>query len=317
MRDWKLKLAAFVAGFGLGLALFLCASFVAGLFTRGRQAATPRREPLGQKNCGGSPGFASPEEVLAALRHEDVLVRRGAFEKLFLRPGVATAYYDYERDRDYPERAARAEVKYLDLDERDGDEAVLTFVRHENPAALILKKDGCGWNLAGALSSWLRFEDYPYRDWLETPERAAGGAHDILVRESTGDATRYARNARLLRLSDGALAEVASFTEESITPLEGYSGADWSDVKLRGETRYTFLPQSDGRPERLRLWTREEVIIYSGAPPSYTYWLETDGAWHTARRHWRERASVHLREVGQRTRELVWDDGRRRFVEER
>ncbi|HWT03788.1 MAG TPA: hypothetical protein VN256_26305 [Pyrinomonadaceae bacterium] len=317
MRKWKLKLAAFAAGFGLGLALFLCASFVVGLFTRGRRAAATRVQPLAQKTCGESLGFASPEEVIAALRHEDVLVRRAAFERLFLRPGVVTAYYDYERDRDYPERAARAEVKYLNIDERAGDEALVTFVRYENPAALILRKDECGWGLAGALSSWLRSEDYPYQNWLETPERAEGGAHDILVRESTGDATRYTRNARLLRLTHSTLTEVASFTEESITPVEGYNGADWSDVKTRETTRHALLRQTDGRPERLMLWTRGEVIIYSGAPPSYTYWLETDGAWHTARMHWRGRASVRLRDVGQRTRELVWDDGRQRFVEER
>ena len=316
MRHWKLRLAAFAAGFVIGLALFLCVSFIVGLFKSNRQAAT-RHAPSGQETCGAGRGFASPEEILAALRHEDVLVRREAFDRLFLRPGVATAYYDYERDRDYPERAERAGVKYLNLDERDGDESVVTFIRYENPVALILKKDECGWSLAGALSSWLRSEDFPYQDWLETPERAAGGAHDILVRASTGDATRYARNARLLRLAGGALAEVASFTEESITPVEGYSGADWSDVKLRETTRYAFLRPADGRPERLSLWTQGEVIIYSGARPSYTYWLETDGAWHTARMHWRGRASVRLRDAGQRTRDLVWDDSRQRFVEER
>jgi hypothetical protein len=317
MRHWKLKLAAFVAGFGLGLALFLGVSFVVGLFTRSSRTTAARAQPLGQKTCGEAVGFASPEEVLAALRHEDVQVRREAFERLFLRPGVTTAYYDYERDRDYPERASRAGVKYLDLDGREGDEAVLTFVRYENPAALILRRDECGWILAGALSSWLRFEDYPYQDWLETPERGAFGAHDILVRESTGDATRYSRNARVLRLIDGALAEVASFTEESITPVDGYRGADWSDVKLREVTRYSFPRQAAGQPERIRLETRGEVIIYSGAPVSYTYWLETDGAWHTARMHWRERASVRVRDAGRRPRELVWDDGLKRFVEER
>lgn len=316
MRHWKLKLAAFVVGFGLGLALFLLVSLVVGLFTRNREAATPPGvRPVGQKTCAEALGFASPEEVLAALRHEDVQVRREAFERLFLRPGVATTYYDYERDRSYPERASRAAVKYLDLDGREGDEAVLTFVRYENPAALILKRDECGWNLAGALSSWLRFEDYPYQDWLETPERGAFGAHDILVRESTGDATRYSRNARLLRLIEGALTEVASFTEESINPVEGYRGADWSDVKLRETTAYTFLRQAEGRPERIRLLTREEVVKYSGVPPSYTYWLETDGAWHTARRQWRERASARQRLLGQQTRELVWDDRQSRFVE--
>ena len=317
MRHWKLKLAAFVVGFGLGLALFLLISFVVGFFTRGRQTTATRVLPVGQKACGETVGFASPEEVLAALRHEDVQVRREAFERLFLRPGMATTYYDYERDRDYPERAERAAVKYLDLDGREGDEAILTFVRYENPAALILKQDECGWNLAGALSSWLRFEDYPYQGWLETPERGAFGAHDILVRESTGDATRYSRNARLLRLIEGSLTEVASFTEESLTPVEGYRGADWSDVKLRETTDYTFVGQAEGRPERIRLLTQGEVIIYSGAPASYTYWLETDGAWHTARMHWRERASMRVRDAGQRTRELVWDDRQSRFVEER
>lgn len=318
MRNWKSKLAALVTGFGLGLALFLIVSFVVGLFTRNRQATLPPRvRPVGQKTCGEADGFASPEEVLAALKHEDVQVRRKAFERLFLRPGVATTYYDYERDRDYPERAERAEVKYLDLDGREGDEAVLTFVRYENPAALILKRDECGWNLAGALSSWLRFEDFPYQDWLETPERGEFGAHDILVRESTGDATRYSRNARLLRLIEGVLTEVASFTEESISPVEGYSGADWSDVKLREVTRYSFPRPAAERPERIRLETQGEVIIYSGAPPSYTYWLETDGAWHTARMHWRERAAVRVRDAGRRTRELVWDDRQSRFVEEK
>ncbi|HEY0378042.1 MAG TPA: hypothetical protein VGC87_14075 [Pyrinomonadaceae bacterium] len=316
MRNWKLKSAALVAGFGLGLALFLVVSFIVGLLARGRRVP-PSVQPPGQKTCGEADGFASLEEVLAALRHEDVQVRREAFESLFLRPGVSTAYYDYERDRDYPERASRAGVKYLDLDGREGDEAVLTFVRYENPAALILKRGDCGWSLAGALSSWLRFEDYPYQDWLETPERGAFGAHDILVRESTGDATRYSRNARVLRLIDGALAEVASFTEEGIRPVEGYAGADWGNVKLREATAYAFLPESGGRPERIRLETREEVVKYSGEPPSYTYWLETDGAWHTARRQWRKRASARRRLLAQRTRELVWDDRQSRFVEEK
>lgn len=317
MLNWKSRLLAFATGFGLGLALFLSVSFVVGLFAWNRQTTTPRREPAVQNACGAGLGFASPEEVLAALKHQDVLVRREAFERLFLRPGAAAVYYDYERDRSYPERAERAAVKYLNLDEHDGDEALVTFVRYENPAALILRKDECGWSLAGALSSWLRSEDYPYQDWLETPERAAGGTHDMVVRESSGDATRYARNARVLRLTGGALTEVASFTEESIRPVEGYRGADWNNVKLREATRYAFRQESNGLPERIRLETQEEVIIYSGAPKTYTYWLEADGAWHTARMHWRARASVPLRVVGQRTRALIWDDGRQRFVEEK
>jgi hypothetical protein len=33
--------------------------------------------------------------------------------------------------------------------------------------------------------------------------------------------------------------------------------------------------------------------------------------------HWRERASLRLRDAGRRTRELVWDDRQSRFVEEK
>jgi hypothetical protein len=316
MRNWKSSLLAFLTGFGIGLVLFLIASFIVGLLKPQQQTAT-RHEPSGQHPCGAVDTFSSPEEILGALKSEDVLVRRAVFEKLFLRPGVSTTYYDYERDRDYPERAERAEVKYVNLDDQSADEAVITFVRYEKPVALILKEEECGWWLAGALSSWLRFEDYPYQDWLEMPETVKAGVHDILVRESTGDATRYSRQARLLRLTDGALKEVAGFTEEEIKPVEGYREADWGDVRLRDTTRYSFLPQVDGEGARLRLITKEEVVKYSGATPAYTFWLETDGAWHSSRKQWRERPSVRLRLVEERTRELVWDEERKRFTEER
>ena len=315
-RNWKLSLLAFVTGLGLGLVLFLCVSFVVGLFSSQRQTTT-RRESAGVPTCDPGRGFASPEEIVAALTHGDVTVRRDAFDRLLLRPGAVTNFFDYERDRGYPERAERAGVKYVNLDGGGGDEAVLTFVRYENPAALILKKDGCVWSLAAALSSWLRFDDYPYESWLETPGTGPGGAHDILLRESTGDATRYARNVRLLRLTGGPLAEVASFTEESIRPVKGYRGADWADVKVREATRYSFLPPADGRPPRLRLETVEEVVKYSGEPPAYTFWLEVDGAWHTAVRHWKARASGRVRLLGERTRDLVWDDRLNRFAEEK
>jgi hypothetical protein len=307
---------AFLTGFGIGLVLFLIVSFVIGLLKPHQQTAT-RHELSGQHTCGGVDSFSSPEEILAALKNEDVVVRQAIFQKLFLRPGVSTAYYDYERDRDYPERADRAEVKYINLDDQSGDEAVLTFVRYEKPVALILKKGECGWWLVGALSSWLRFEDYPYQDWLETPETVKQGVHDILVRESTGDATRYSSNVRLLRLTDGALAEVAEFNEEEIKPVEGYREANWSDVKLRDTTSYIFLPEADGKGAHLRLATKEEMIIYSGTTPDNTFWVETDGAWHNERKQWRERPAVRLRLVGEYTRELIWDDERKRFVEEK
>jgi hypothetical protein len=316
MRHWKSRLTAFVIGFGIGLVLFLIVSFIVG-FLRSRLQTSTRQEPLGQQGCGAADSFSSPEEILAALKNEDVSVRREIFRRLFLHPGMATTYYDYERDRDYPERAERAELKYINLDNMSGEEAVLTFIRHENPVAFIIKKDACGWRLAGALGAWLRFEDYPYLGWLEMPETVTRGVHEILLRESTGDATRYARSARLLKLVDGALVQVAEFTEEAIEPAEGYAEADWSDVKQRDTTRYIFLPASNGERARLRLETQEELIKYSGSPAAYAYWLETDGAWHAARKQWRTRDAKRLRLLGTRTRELVWDEPRTRFVEER
>lgn len=314
MRRWKSRLIAFLTCFAIGLALFMVVRLVIG-FLRPHDKTATQSEPLGEHTCGEGDSFSSPEEILAALKSEDVFVRREVFRRLFLRPNVATIYYDYERDRDYPERAERAEVKYLNLDDQSGDEAVLTFLRYENPVALILKKDECGWRLAGALSAWLRLEDYPYRDWLEMPETVKQGVHEILLRESTGDAVRYSRTARLLKLTDGALVEVAEFTEESIRPLEDYRAADWSDVKRLETTRYTFLPTSDGKTARLQLATKEEIIKYSGAPSSYTFWMETDGAWHTSRKHWRERPTAHVRLLNNRTHELIWDEQRKRFIE--
>lgn len=312
MRHWKSRLIVFLTCFVIGLALSLMVSFIASLFSSHHETAT-RQELPGQNTCGASDNFSSPEEILAALKNKDVLIRREIFRRLFLRPGTATIYYDYERDRDYPERAERAELKYVNLDDQSGDEAVLTFLRYTSPLALILKKGECGWRLVGALSAWLRSEDYPYQDWLELPETIKSGVHEILLRESTSDATRYMRQARLLKLTGGVLTEVAEFTEESIKPVEGYREADWSDVKLRESTEHTFLLNE--RSPRLRLITKEEVVIYSGALPSYTFWLETDGAWHTSEKHWRERQVVHIRSVSEHTRELVWDEGQKRFID--
>jgi hypothetical protein len=316
MRHWKSRLIALLTGFAIGLLLFLIVSFLISLLSGHHQSAT-RGETLGQRRCGEAESYNSPEEIMAALKSEDVLVRREMFHRLFLRPGAATIYYDYERDRNYPERAERATLNYVNLDDSADAEAVLTFLRYENPVALVLKKEKCGWRLAGALSAWLRFEDYPYQNWLEMPETVERGVHEILLRESTGDSTRYSRNARLLKLTDGALVQVAEFTEESIAPVEDYDAADWSDVKRRETTRFNFLPEQNGDRARLRLETQQEIIKYSGSPTAYTFWLETDGAWHTSRKQWRERASARQRLLDTRTRELTWDEQRKRFVEER
>jgi hypothetical protein len=314
MLNWKSRLIAFSACFGIGLALALLINLTRALPETARQKIE-RLGTGGRKVCGGVESFQSPEVILSALRHGDVSIRREVFRRLFLRPGVTTSYYDYERDRDYPERAEQAEVRYLNLDDESETEAVLTFLRYEHPVALILKKDECGWRLAGALSAWLRYEDYPYQDWLELPETIRQGVHEILVRDSNGDATRYRRNARLLKLRDGALTQIAEFTEESINPVDGYRAPDWSDVKGRVMRRLTFLPESDGKAARLSLSSEEELVLYSGALEAYTYWLETDGAWHNARRHWRERKRVRLRLLDRKERDFVWDAQRQKFIE--
>ena len=53
------------------------------------------------------------------------------FNQLLLRPDIATVYYDYERDINYPERADRARLQYVQLDDSPELEALLTFVRFE------------------------------------------------------------------------------------------------------------------------------------------------------------------------------------------
>lgn len=313
MRHWKSRLAAFMVGFGIGLLIVLLVGFVASLFAP-RLPRVAQSMLTGRNLCRGAEAFARPEDVLAALKSEDVIVRREAFQRLFLRPGVKTIYYDYERDKDYPERAERAELKYVNLDGGADDEALITFVRYENPVALILKRNACGWSLAAAISSWLRFEDYPYLNWLELLQATQPAEQLILVRESGGDRSQYARNVRLLKLTDGALTEIAEFAEESIKLLENYRGADWSDVKLREDARFQFLEGADGHM-RLRIETTEEMVKYSGAQESYNYWLETDGAWHTSQKHWRERTATRLKLISTRTREIIWNEQSGRFEE--
>jgi len=313
MRRWRSRIIAFAFGFTSSLLAVFIYSLIAGLFTSAPHDARP---PIvgAQGPCLAEAYFASPEAILAALKSEDVGVRREMFRRLFLRPGATTIYYDYERDREYPARAAEARVRYVNLDADAEPEALLTFVRFAQPVALVLKRDTCGWQLCAALSAWLRFEDYPYQDWLELPELFASGTHEILLRESTGDASTYVRKARVLKLSNGTLTQIAEFNEEEIKPVADYHGADWSDVKQREVTRYMVGPVSAHAAPQLRLATTRELIKYSGGAPGYTCWLETDGAWHALARHWRTRPAVRLKALADRIENFVWDEQRRRFI---
>ncbi len=311
MWHWSSRLSAFAVGFGISLFVVFVYAFIVGLFTFAPQHASVADGPA---RCLAEAYFASPETILAALKSEDVGVRRETFRRLYLRPGVAHVYYDYERDKEYPERAAEARVHYADLDDDGQPEALLTFVRFEQPVALMLQRDECGWQVRAALSAWLRTEDYPYQSWLELPELRKPGTHELLLHESTGDATTYVRKARVLKLFDGALEQVAEFTEEEIKPVAGYRGADWSAVKQRTTTRYAIVPAVAGSAPRLRLNTTAEVIKYNGVAPLYTYWLETDGAWHALAEHWRTRPLERLKLLDTRTEYLSWNEPQRRFV---
>ncbi len=318
MRRWRSRIIAFTFGFTVSLCAVFVYSLLAGLLTskpRSLRAVTP----TAQSGCLADAGFASPEAILAALKSDDVGVRRDMFRRLFLRPNVSTVYYDYERDREYPERAARAELRYVNLGDGPEPEALLTFVRFEQPVALVLQRDACGWQLRAALSAWLRFEDYPYVNWLELPELIAPGTHELLLRESMGDASMYVRKVRVLKLNGGAFTQIAEFAEEEIKRVTDsraaeFYKADWDAVRQRTATRYTLLPASVGIAPRLRLDTSTEVVKYSGSPPVYTYWLETDGAWHVLARHWRTRTAARLKLLDTSAQNFVWDEAHRQFV---
>jgi hypothetical protein len=313
MRRWKSRAASFAICFVIGLLVVFIYSFIVGLFASSRlDQKSPGAST--EERCAASEYFARPEDLLSALKSDEVSVRREMFRRLFLRPGISTIYYDYERDLEYPERAANARLEYLNLDESTEDEALLTFVRFERPVALVLKRESCGWKLIAALSAWLRFEEYPYRDWIELPETMMQGTHEILVHESDGDRESYVRQAHLLKLMNGSLKEIAVFEEESVKLLEDYHARDWPQVRRRQATSFTFTRESLGQPSRLNLQTTDEVIKYGGNTPAYTYWMETDGSWHVGYKNWTMRSSERLKLFGNRTEELKWSEREKRFV---
>jgi len=314
---WKLRgrLSAFALSLAAGLLVAALGRAAAGLFVAPAALGGPdpatRRVP-----CLPGESFDSPEAALAGLRSNDVGVRAEVFRRLFLRPGASTTFYDYARDKDFPERAEGARLRLVNLDESPGEEALITFVRNESPVAILLSRGECGWQAAAAVSSWLRFEDYPYDGWLEVTEEILPGRRALLVRDSTGDAAGYTRRARLLALAGGRLEQVAEFEEESIQPVAGYAGAGWGLVKRRRTGSHALTAHTDGAPARLRVEYREDVIRYTGAEPSKVYWREGDGVWHEARRHWRTRRSEVLKPAVVEEEQFVWSGQANRFVAE-
>lgn len=303
---WKSRIIAFIICFVIG---FLVAAIVAALW-RYKQNEQPASTA---SPCSGD-YFNHPDEVLAALKNPEVSVRRTMLNRLLVRPDIGTVYYDYERDLNYPERADRARLQYVQLDASPEEEALLTFVRFEHPVALVFKKQSCGWRLVAAIGSWLRFEDYPYVNWLSLVETIEPGIRQLLVRESQGDATSYIRKARVLRLTGDVLTQVAEFVEEEIKSLNFDEASDWKDKKLRRISRTTFKCQSEGEGAAIVNEVMMEVIKLKGAAPQYSYWLETDGSWHARESNWNRRPATHEKAVGVLTEVLEWNSQQGRFV---
>jgi hypothetical protein len=303
---WKSRLTSFAVCFVIGLA----AAFIVAFMLRQRHHKT---QPA-LTRCQADDYFNRPEEVLTAIKSDEVSVRREMFKRLLLRPEISTIYYDYERDLNYPERADRARLQYVQLDETPETEAVLTFVRLEHPMALIFSKDSCGWKPVGTLSTWLRFEDYPYDNWLTLPTTVKSGIHELLVRENNGDATSYIRKVRLLRFDRGHLVQLAEIVEESLKPVKAYTGNDWNDVKLKESNSLYFSPAATGAKPVIEIDTTRSLIRLRGPIPSYSYWLETDGAWHAKRRNWSARSSELLNPMGSTKGRLLWNASEGRFI---
>ena len=306
---WKSRLTAFTICFAIGLAV---ACIVAGILSLRRQRHLQRQTQLGP--CQANDYFNRPEEVLTALKSDEVNVRREMFQRLLLRPEITTVYYDYERDLNFPERTDRARLEYVQLDDTPETEALLTFVRLEHPIALIFSRESCGWKLVAALNSWLRFEDYPYDNWLRLPTTIKRGVHELLVRDSNSDATSYVRSARLLRLDRGQLVPIAEIDEEILEPVEDYGGHDWNDVKRKQSSYISFSPDLSGSTPVIRIETTRSLIKLRGPIPSYSYWSETDGTWHAKKRNWSGRASQVIEVLGVTNKSLVWNASEGRFV---
>lgn len=305
---WKSRIIAFITCFAIG---FLVAAIVAALlrYKQNKQSVST------MSWCATTDYFNHPDEVLAALKNPEVNVRRTMLNRLLLRPDIGTVYYDYERDLNYPERADRARLQYVQLDDSPEEEALLTFVRFEHPVALVFKKQSCGWRLVAAISSWLRFEDYPYVNWLSLVETIEPGVSQLLVRESHGDSMSYIRKARVLRLTGNVLTQVAEFEEEVIESLNYDEESDWKDKKLhRIISRTIFNYQREGEGAAIVNEVMTEVIKLKGAAPQYSYWLETDGSWHARESNWNRRAATRERLIFVSNEVLKWNAQEGRFI---
>lgn len=305
---WKSRIAALLFGFAVGGAVVLVVNFIADFFKDKQQDV----RAANWFRCEGEITFKNIDEIIEALKSEDVNVRREVRKKLFVRPGLKTSYFDYERDINYPERAENVSSQFVQLDGDRRQEAIIRFARLENPVAIVLEEGTCGWQIIGTFSAWLRYEDYLYKDWFELRETVKQGVSEILLRDSTGDSTSYVRKARLLKLIDGSFKQIAEFEEENIEPFENYQGDDWSDVKLRQQSEVSFETRG-----QIKLKTSQEQIKYEGTPSTKVFFSESDGTWHTTRRHWRTRTFKQLIAIKEKVTTFIWNNERSEFQIER
>ncbi len=299
---WKSKITALFVGFLVGVLIVFAFNLMKGFFEskpKPQISVQPKQEEV----C-----FKSIDEIIGSLKSEDAGVRHAIHKKLFVNPALQTNYYDYERDSAYPERAENVFWQSVQFD--DGkDEAIIRFTRLENPVAIILRQDDCGWRVIGTFSAWLRFEDYPYTVWFGLREATKRGVYEILLRDITGDSVSYQRKARLLKLIDGRFQQVAEFEEESISSVDNYQGEDWADVKRLRQSKANFE-----NPKRIEINTTEEIIKCEGKPKMQNYFSESDGSFHTMRRHWRTASFKRLRFIKENNYVLIWDENEKMFL---
>jgi hypothetical protein len=117
-----------------------------------------------------------------------------------------------------------------------------------------------------------------------------------------------------LRLTGDSLAQIAEIEEEVIEPVSGYGGSDWNDVKRRRVTRSSFAYERKGEGANIGNEVTEEIIKLNGAAPHYSYWLETDGSWHTRKSNWNRRPATRVRLLNVSTEVLWWNSQEGRFI---
>jgi len=301
---WKSKIVALFVGFSVGVVVVFTFNFLKSFFE-----SKPKPQTNVQSKQKGF-RFKSIDEIIASLKSEDVSVRHSIHKKLFVNPALLTNYYDYQRDSAYPERAENISWQSAQLDDGNA-EAIIRFTRLENPVAIILRQDDCGWRVIAAFSAWLRFEDYPYTVWFGLRESTTRGVYEILLRDSTGDSVSYQRKARLLKLIEGRFQQVAEFEEESISSVENYQGEDWADVKILRQSTANFE-----NPKRIEINTTEEIIKFEGKPKQQNYFSESDGAFHTMRSRWRTASFKRIKFIEENKYVLVWDENDKMFRRE-